>query len=103
MAFDLSGEIQTIINRYHVHRKQRNYYSTFAPVTLDNFERDMDWNWLWNNHNPSNELICKYHHKFNMDVIFESGVITKEEFEYYLNKYMHENIIQSRLEILDIR
>ncbi len=100
----LEQEMQTIINRYQVHLKQKYYYSSFTPCTIDNFEIQMNWEWLWENFHPSHLLICEFHHKLDMDKIFDSLTMTRTEFKYYMDKREKESDpIHSRTDILDIR
>lgn len=102
----LEQEMQTIIRRYNVYMEQECLHSTYShtPIKdIDEFEERMSWEWLWNNFHPSHDLICEFHHKLNMKLIFDSLTMTRGEFKYYMDKRKRENVIHSRCEILDIR
>lgn len=74
------------------------YGFNFHIVTLDDFEENIDWDWVSKNYHVSHAFIYEYQDKLNMQYLYDNYVITKEGFE----KIRKREEVEDRFEIMDL-
>jgi hypothetical protein len=101
----LIPEIDSILHNYngcklreHFATGGHDYGEVYTPITLDEFEKKIDWEWVSQHYHTSYAFIYEYQDKLNMQYLYDNFVITEEEFE----KMRKENEIDDRFEIMDL-
>ena len=105
MKLELEREAKSILARYNSWREAEFYndplnYTKNPPkqISLENFERDINWYWVSYNYHMSHAFIWEYHKQLDMKYLFKNFVITEVDFL----KIKEQEIIADRFEILDL-
>lgn len=98
-------EIEAILIRYNVKKSYDNAWmdydediDTYKPISIEDFEENIDWDWVSKNYHVSHAFIYEYQDKLNMKYLYDNYVITKEDFE----KICKKEIVDNRFEIMDL-